>query len=423
MFERPQNGELAILVHISTPGSDDADAIEEFHELARAAGADVVGFITGSRSVPEAKYYVGSGKIQEIQAEINATGAHLVLFNHPLSPGQERNLERFLNCRVLDRTGLILDIFAQRARTFEGKLQVELAQLQHMSTRLVRGWTHLERQRGGIGVRGGPGETQLEVDRRLIRSKIKTISKRLEKVRRQRAQGQKARRKSALATLSLIGYTNAGKSTLFNRLTGAHVYVADQPFATLDPTIRRTELPNGMPVILTDTVGFIRELPHDLVAAFHATLEETREANLLLHVTDAHTQGKKDRIRQVNNVLEQIDAQNVPQLVVYNKIDLIPDCEPRLERTADGRPWRVWVSATTGAGIPLLQQALLELVEQDIVYHQVRLAPSEGRLRATLYALHAVEQEEIDDHGYWLLALKLAKPDFARLFCPIEQPI
>lgn len=415
MFERPQSGELAILVHINSTGEDNKDVIEEFQELACAAGAKPMALISSSRQVPEPKFYLGKGKAEEIRQQVLATGAQLVLFNHTLSPAQERNLEHFLKCRVLDRTGLILDIFAQRARTFEGKLQVELAQLQHIATRLVRGWTHLERQRGGIGLRG-PGETQLETDRRLIRARIKTISKRLEKVKRQRAQGRRARRRSELATISLVGYTNAGKSTLFNALTNAKVYVANQPFATLDPTLRRVELPNGLSFILADTVGFIRELPHDLVEAFHATLEETQEANLLLHVVDAHTAERKEQIAQVNAVLKQIDAEGIPQLIVYNKIDLLGDCEPRLERTEDGRPRRVWVSAVSGAGLDLLQQALMELLEQEVVRQQIRLAPSEGRLRASLYELNAVEHEKVDDDGYWQLAIRLSKTEFNRLF-------
>lgn len=418
IFERPPSGERAILVHIALPENANQEAIAEFQELAYAAGANPVAFIGGTRQTPEPKYYVGAGKAQEIKTALNTHNAELVLFNHSLTPAQERNLEHFLNCRVLDRTELILDIFAQRARTFEGKLQVELAQLHHTASRLVRGWTHLERQRGGIGLRG-PGETQLETDRRLIRRRIKTISKRLEKVSQQRTLSQRARRKSELPTVSLVGYTNAGKSTLFNLLTGANVWVADQPFATLDPTLRRLQLPNGISAIVTDTVGFIRELPHDLIAAFHATLEETQQANLLLHVIDAHSENKKERIEQVNNVLQQIEAQNVPQLLIYNKIDLLPNSEPRLERTAAGKPWRVWISAATGAGVNLLQQALMELLEQDIVYHRVRLAPHEGRLRAMLYTLHAVKNEQIDEEGYWLLTLRLSKPEFSKLFAMV----
>jgi GTP-binding protein HflX len=363
MLERPKQGELAVLVQINSSEYDAEELLAEFNELAVAAGATPVATITGTRKIPEPKYYVGSGKVAEIQAAITATQAEIVLVNHPLSPAQQRNLEQDLQCRVLDRTTLILDIFAQRARTFEGKLQVELAQLQHMASRLVRGWTHLERQRGGIGLRG-PGETQLETDRRLIRTRIKHITKRLEKVRQQRAQGRRARVRSRLPAISLVGYTNTGKSTLFNKLTGSKVYVANQPFATLDPTLRRTYLPNGEFAVLADTVGFIRQLPHDLVEAFSATLEETRDADLLLHVIDAQSNMKEEQVKEVNAVLTEIEAQQVPQLLVYNKIDLIDDCEPRIERMLNGYPRRVWVSAVTGAGIDLLQQAIIECLEK-----------------------------------------------------------
>lgn len=415
MLDRPESGELAVLVHIIFPSHKDESAIEEFRELSIAAGAKPVAIITGSKTSPEAKYYVGSGKAEEIQQAIQTTQAELVLFNHDLSPAQERNLERLFQCRVLDRTGLILDIFAQRARTFEGKLQVELAQLQHIATRLVRGWTHLERQRGGIGLRG-PGETQLETDRRLIRGRIKTIKKRLDKVRQTRSQGRRARQRSELATLSVVGYTNAGKSTLFNRLSGADVFVADQPFATLDPTLRRVNLAEKKPVILADTVGFIRQLPHDLVAAFHATLEETQQAFLLLHVVDAHASDKNERIVQVNKVLKEIDAADVPQLLIYNKIDLLDHIEPRLERNADGLPEKVWLSAATGEGVDLLKIALLELLEQDIIEKHIKLSAHDAKLRATLYRHGAVESEKIDDEGRWDLKIRLSKVDYAKIF-------
>ncbi len=416
MFERPeQQKEAALLVQVNFPGIEAQEALDEFRELAVAAGANPLSAITGSRQVPDAKYFVGAGKAAEIQAAVAASNATLVLFNHPLSPGQQRNLERLIGCRVLDRTGLILDIFAQRARTFEGKLQVELAQLQHLATHLVRGWTHLERQRGGIGLRG-PGETQLETDRRLIRKRIQHITQRLEKVRKQREQGRRSRRRSELTTVSLVGYTNAGKSTLFNQLTQAGVYVADQLFATLDPTLRRIKLADGRPTILADTVGFIRQLPHDLVEAFRATLQETQEANLLLHVIDVQSKTKDEQINQVNDVLTQIEANHVPQLLVYNKIDRLSDTPPRLERNANGKPWRVWVSAVTGAGIDLLLQALTECLQESMVDRQVCLSPSEGRLRAMLYDLGAVEAEQIDEQGQWLLQVHLSQADYARLF-------
>lgn len=414
MFERPRSGELAILVHLNFPGRDFQEDIEEFRLLANSAGAEVVAIITGSRDVPEAKFFVGTGKAAEIQECIKATGAELVLFNHALTPAQERNLERLLQCRVLDRTSLILDIFAQRARTFEGKLQVELAQLQHMSTRLVRGWTHLERQKGGIGLRG-PGETQLETDRRLIRERIKSIEKRLQKVKQQRQQGRRSRTKALLPTVSVVGYTNAGKSTLFNRLTGSEVYVANQLFATLDPTLRKLSLPNAPDVILADTVGFIRHLPHDLVEAFQATLEETRDASLLLQVVDIHDPQRHAHTEQVNAVLEMIGAEKTPQLQVYNKIDLLEECQAEIMRDAEGRPTQVWVSAATGAGLDLLLQAVAELVYGDPVYRTHVFAPTQGKLRAMLYEKDAVLNEHIDEEGNWVISLCMAKRDYAVL--------
>ncbi|MCL4315428.1 MAG: GTPase HflX [Gammaproteobacteria bacterium] len=341
-------------------GQDQAAELAELRELARSAGVIPVTAIGGTRKKPSPQYYVGSGKAEEIRAAVEREQAVVAVFNHELSPSQERNLQRLLNCRVLDRTGLILEIFARRAQTHEGKLQVELAQLQHISTRLVRGWTHLERQKGGIGLRGGPGETQLESDRRLIAGRIKQVQKHLDKVQQQRAQGRKRRSKAALPTLSLVGYTNAGKSTLFNTLTGAKIYAANQLFATLDPTMRRIELPGGAPAVLADTVGFIRDLPHGLVAAFRATLEETRLASLLLHVVDASDPQHQERREQVNQVLQEIGARDIPQIEVYNKIDLVENGAPRLERNHDGSVKRVWVSAANGAGLDLLRLALAE---------------------------------------------------------------
>lgn len=342
-----------------------AEDVAEFKELALSAKLKMVALIEANRKVPDAKYFMGSGKAQEIADLVKLHQAHQVLVNHALSPSQKRNLEKLLQCPVIDRTELILHIFALRARTFEGKLQVELAQLQYMSTQLVRGWTHLERQKGGIGLRGGPGETQLEVDRRLLRDRIKAIEQRLEKVHQQRALGRRSRKRADIPSLSLIGYTNAGKSTLFNRLTHADVYVADQLFATLDPTLRRISFPQTGTIILADTVGFIRDLPHDLVNAFHATLEETVEATLLLHVVDAHHLDRQRYLDEVQKVLVQIGADKRPQLQIFNKIDLLENQEARIDRDSDQRPIRVWISATTGAGLPLLHQALSELLSDS----------------------------------------------------------
>ncbi|ABA59042.1 ribosome rescue GTPase HflX [Nitrosococcus oceani] len=349
----------AILVHIDFHEPAYHEMQAEFIELVSSTGIEIVTVLSGKRQSPHSKYFIGRGKVDEIRVWVDAEQADLVVFNHDLSPSQERNLEQSLQCRVLDRTELILDIFSQRARSHEGKLQVELAQLQHLSTRLVRGWSHLERQKGGIGLRG-PGETQLETDRRLIGNRIRQLRKRLERVRKQRDQGRRSRHKARVPTVSLVGYTNAGKSTLFNRLTAARVLVDDRLFATLDPTLRRLRLALTQPLILADTVGFIRNLPHDLVEAFRSTLEETRDAALLLHVIDASSEGRCDLIAQVNKVLQTIGAEGVPQLEVYNKIDRVEGCQPRLERDASGRVHRVWLSATSGEGLELLRQALAE---------------------------------------------------------------
>ncbi len=381
-------------------------------ELVRSAGAEVLAVVGGSRDRPEPRYFVGGGKVDEIAERVRATGAGVVIFNHDIAPSQERNLEKRLACRVLDRSGLILDIFAQRARSFEGKLQVELAQLEHLSTRLVRGWTHLERQKGGIGLRG-PGETQLEVDRRLIGGRIKSLRARLDKVDRQRSQSRRNRSRAGRPVVSLVGYTNAGKSTLFNRLTGAGVYVRDQLFATLDPTLRRLALPRGGTAILADTVGFIRDLPHELVAAFRSTLQETREAALLLHVIDSSDPERQEHMGEVNTVLEQIGANRVPQVLVYNKIDLA-GLEPQVWRDADGRP-SVRVSAVDGSGIDLL----MDLIDDQLggVRHHgwLGLGPDEGRVRARLYAASAVCAETVDPDGGWELELDLDDDAMRRL--------
>ncbi|MAL93478.1 MAG: GTPase HflX [Haliea sp.] len=412
-FDRPASGERAVLVHLHLSSEIEREEPREFEELALSAGADPMAWVMGSRDAPHPKTFVGSGKLEEILATVREHEAEVVLFNHALSPSQERNLERALQCRVLDRTGLILDIFAQRARTHEGKLQVELAQLRHMSTRLVRGWTHLERQKGGIGLRG-PGETQLETDRRLLRARIKAITARLEKVQRQRDQGRRARRRAEVPTLSLVGYTNAGKSTLFNRLTESRVYAADQLFATLDPTLRRLELGEAGPVILADTVGFISHLPHKLVDAFKATLEETVSADLLLHVIDAASDQREDNIAQVEEVLDEIGAREVPVLQVFNKLDLLEQ-PPRIDRDEDGKPWRVWVSAVSGDGCDLLLQAIAERVGDDMVEESLELAPEQGRLRAALYRLNAVSEERFGDDGRARLQVRLPRAEWNRL--------
>lgn len=415
MNDRPRGGERVVLVHINFPAGKMEEDLEEFKELARSAGAEIDTVITGTRRVPESKYFVGSGKAEEIRNAVLANKSQLVIFNHILSPAQERNLERLVQCRVLDRTGLILDIFAQRARSFEGKLQVELAQLKHLSTRLVRGWTHLERQRGGIGLRG-PGETQLESDRRLIRNRIKLITARLAKLRTQREQARRARRKAIVPTVALVGYTNAGKSTLFNRLTGSTVYVANQLFATLDPTLRRVDFPEIGAVIFADTVGFIRHLPHDLIEAFHATLEEVSEADLLLHVVDAFDEQKHSHIEQVDLVLESINAQDVPRILVYNKIDLNPDLPLKTDRDEQGHIKRVFISAYKGLGIAELTLAILELLDKDMIERQVVLLPKQAKLRADLYAREAVLAENIDEVGNYHLLIRIPRVEFEKLF-------
>lgn len=419
MFDRYDAGEQAVLVHVYFSQEKDTEDLREFESLVSSAGVEALQIVTGSRKAPHAKYFVGEGKAQEIADVVHASGANVVLFNHPLSPAQERNLERLCECRVVDRTGLILDIFAQRARTHEGKLQVELAQLRHLATRLVRGWTHLERQKGGIGLRG-PGETQLESDRRLLRDRIRQILSRLEKVEKQREQGRRARMRADIPTVSLVGYTNAGKSTLFNRITEAGVYAADQLFATLDPTLRRIEVEDVGVTILADTVGFIRHLPHDLVAAFKATLQETRQASLLLHIVDAADGRIDENIDAVNEVLAEIEADEILALLVMNKIDMLDNFVPRIDRNEENLPIRVWLSAETGDGIDLLFRALTERLSGEIAQYELKLPVQEGRLRSRFYQLQAILKEWIEEDGSIGLVIRMPIVDWRRL-CKQEQ--
>ena len=419
MFDRPATGERALLVHVDERGEE--GTVEEFRELAVSAGARIAGVVRYQERSPDPKFFVGAGKADAIRDAAAACGAEVVLFDHPLSPGQERNLERHVACRVLDRRALILDIFAQRASTFEGKLQVELAQLEHLSTRLVRGWTHLERQKGGIGLRG-PGETQLETDRRLVDKRIRVVRDRLEQVRVRRRLSRRARSRSGTPVVALVGYTNAGKSTLFNRLTGAGVLAGNRLFATLDPTLRRLDLGRGDAVVLADTVGFIRQLPHDLVAAFRATLEETKEAQLLVHVVDATAPDRNQRIRDVHDVLRAIGAADVPRLEVFNKCDELAPGRleawsgwSRMETGSGGAPVRVLASARTGFGMDRVIEAIRTHAGCSRVTCVARIPPAEGRLRAAIHSCaNVVEEIGAPDGASWM-TFRIEPATLARL--------
>ncbi|MDA8628014.1 GTPase HflX [Pseudomonadales bacterium] len=414
-FDRPAPGSKAMLVFIRNKTSDLATH-EEVEELARSAGMAVVGLIESARRDPHPKTMVGSGKVDEIKVASEAAGANLVLFSEDLSSTQERNLEGALDLRVLGRTGLILEIFAQRARTHEGKLQVELAQLEHSASRLVRGWTHLDRQRGGAGAGlGGAGETQLEADQRLLAARNKKIKERLERVQRQRHQSRRARARSETATVALAGYTNAGKSTLFNRLTQSAVHAADQLFATLDPTLRQISLPLTGKAVISDTVGFIRALPHGLVESFKATLEEVTEATLILHVVDASAGEKQERMDAVNGVLSEIGAREVPQLLVLNKSDIQGVTGPLVRRDAAGKPYSVQVSSLTGVGLPELLSCIDELISDDVVTTVLTLKPEQGMIRAKCFELASVIEEVMDENGTIAMHLRIEKKNLARL--------
>ena len=403
MFDRQKKGDRAVLVLPHSRGEGDAIRRgEEFAELVSSAGAEILASIPARVETPNPRFYIGSGKADEVAEAVRALEADLVLVDHELTPVQERNLEKHLKTRVVDRAGLILDIFAQRARSHEGKLEVELAQLKHVATRLVRGWTHLDAQRGGAIGNRGPGETQLETDRRLLAERVKMLTKRLEKVQVQRDQQRRARLRNTVPRVALVGYTNAGKSTLFNTLTTSGVYAADQLFATLDPTVRKIDGLSCGPAVIADTVGFIRELPHDLVAAFRATLAEARDADLLIHVSDAVDEERELLRRVVNEVLEEIGAGDVPQLSVMNKIDLADDIEPRVDRGDDGKPTRVWLSARSGAGLDGLREALGELLGGERIRAGIELPLTAGRLHARLKAAGAIAGEAIDEHGWHL---------------------
>ncbi len=413
MLERPRRGERSLLLHIGLHRPCHEDETQEFRALAESAGAEVVGELHARRDRPDARYFVGEGKVEELAERVRETGTELILVNRALSPSQERNLENRLKARVLDRNGLILDIFAQRAATFEGKLQVELAQHEHLASRLVRGWSHLERQKGGIGLRG-PGETQLEVDRRLLDKRIKRLRERLARVERQREVGRKERRRAQVPTVALVGYTNAGKTSLFNALAGANQNARDQLFATLDPTVRRLNVGGADELLLVDTVGFVRDLPHELVAAFKATLTETREAALLLHVVDLSDPHHEERQHQVENVLREIGAADVPVLRVYNKADKA-EAAGLLPPDAAAEPKKLVVSALTGQGLDSLIEAVRRQLFGERRTGRVVLGPEQSRLRAELHEWRAVRHERPDERGGWIMDVELTPERWRRV--------
>ena len=404
----------AVVVHVFFSPNRNLEDLSEFQQLAESAKVEISQLLTTPRSVPQAKYFVGEGKAQEIAQAVEIHNANVVLVNHSLTPAQTRKLESICQCRVVDRTGLILDIFAQRARSHEGKLQVELAQLKHLATRLVRRKTGLDQQKGTVGLRG-PGETQLETDRRLIKVRIAQLQNRLEKVEKQRNQNRQTRKKADIPTISLVGYTNAGKSTLFNQLTQANVYAADQLFATLDPTLRRLSIQDVGTTILADTVGFIRDLPHDLVSAFKSTLQETTEASLLLHVIDCADPRKLENIAAVNDVLTEIKANEVPFLLIYNKIDQLEDIQPQIEYDDQNKPVAVYLSAQSGDGINLLVDAICERLKNEILHFRLTLSSQEGKIRHHLYRLNCIRKEEISEQGDFLLEIQIDKIEWLKL--------
>ncbi|VAW48666.1 Ribosome LSU-associated GTP-binding protein HflX [hydrothermal vent metagenome] len=413
LFDRLERRELekAVLVHVDFYHESDREDLDEFYELVDSAGAEVCSLLGTKRQRPDSKYFVGKGKAEEIQQAVALHEADVVIVNHALTPAQERNLSELVQCQVLDRVGLILDIFAQRARSHEGKLQVELALLKRMSTRLVKGWTHLDRQ-GGIGARG-PGETQLESDRRLVQGRIKSLERKIEKVRKQRGLGQEARKRTDIPVITIVGYTNAGKSTLFNQMTTANVYAEDRLFATLDSTLRRVHLPGAGRVIFADTVGFIRHIPHDLVSAFRSTLEETREADLLVHLVDASDVHREEKIADVHEVIREVGAESVPQLLVFNKIDCLePAVESKVDKNSVGVPQRVWISAKSGDGIDLLLDAVASFFKGAFLTVTLTLRVDAGKKRAELYSLGTILEEGFDEEGNSQFKMSLTEQEW-----------